>query len=270
MSTLDVLKAHAIQAKKSLGQNFLIDQNIQLKIVKALTVSPQDIVLEVGPGIGSLTTWIIDAAPQKLFLIEKDATFVPILQSLFSKTTVSHEIHQADALDVSLKELHTSPLKVISNLPYNISSPLIIKWIKEGPIISEMVLMIQKEVAERIVAKNHTKNYGRLSVLCQWLCECEILFHVPPHVFRPQPKVTSTVIKLRPKKNFPSSLQIQAMEKLTHLLFQQRRKMLKGILKSHVEAPESFLEALHISPTVRPENLSLEEFEKLSKAVFDS
>ncbi len=270
MSILDLIKTHQVTAKKSLGQNFLIDQNIQKKIVEALDISPADSVVEIGPGVGSLTQWLLQSPAKKLTLIEKDHSLVELLKTLNFDAHKPTTIQEADALTLSLKDLSTkTPLKLISNLPYNISTPLIINWLKDLSSISSMVLMIQKEVAERIVAPAHSKSYGRLSILCQWLCTCELLFHVPPTVFRPQPKVTSTVVRLTPHKDLPTLHEIHTMEKATHLLFQKRRKMLKAILKTHVENPIAFLENLGITPTARPENLSIQEFSSLAKALFD-
>lgn len=268
MSILEVIKKHQIQAKKSLGQNFLIDPNIQKKIVAALGIETSDTVVEIGPGVGSLTQWILQSDAQKVILIEKDSSLIPFLQDLKNASACPTEIIEADALTISYKTLSETPIKLISNLPYNISTPLIIGWLKEAASFSKLVLMMQKEVAERLVAPPHTKTYGRLSVLVQWLCQAKILFHVPPTVFRPQPKVTSSVIELTPKKDLPSLADIEAMEKTTNLLFQKRRKMLKAILKGHVPDPISFLNALKIDPNARPENLCIHSFQKISNALF--
>ncbi len=249
-------------AKKSLGQNFLIDPNIIQKIVSAADLLPEDIVIEVGPGPGALTYPIIKTNPKHLYLVEKDISIAEHWQKYKSdKMTIVNQ----DALKMDINELtNGQACKIISNLPYNVGTELLIGWLAFSNIQS-MVLMFQKEVVDRIVAKPHTKAYGRLSILTQWLCDIEKLFDVPPNAFKPSPKVTSSVVRiiLRDKPLFKAKQ--KSLEQVTQACFHQRRKMLRKSLKPLFgDKTEDICRECDIDPSSRPEELLVEQFCKLA------
>lgn len=253
------------KAKKRLGQNFLIDQNIIQKIVSAAEISPEDIIIEVGPGPGALAYPIIKSSPKHLYLIEKDASIADYWQHYESDSL--HVIH-GDALKSDINKItNNTPCKIISNLPYNVGTELLINWLGYSTIES-MVLMFQKEVVDRIVAKPNTKAYGRLSILTQWLCTIEKLFDVPPNAFKPAPKVTSSVVKIIPRKQPLYPAEKQKLEYVTQACFHQRRKMLRKSLKPLFgDKTEQVCEQVGIAPSSRPEQLSIEQFCALARSV---
>jgi len=262
-----VLKNTGFLAKKSLGQNFLVDSNISEKIVRAVAIEPQDCVVEVGPGIGSLTRPLLEANPRRLVVIEKDPRFLGTLRELqqfYPRSSL--EIHIADAMDIDLPRLlgEETSFKVVSNLPYNVGTRLLVQWVEEECPVTRMVLMMQKEVVDRLKAKVSTSDYGRLTILVQRLYEVTALFSVPPQAFIPAPKVTSSVVALErlqePRCTPPKAL----FKALTAHAFQQRRKMVKTSLKEMVPHVEQILEELKIPPGARPENMSLEQFGALA------
>ena len=270
-----MVQPYPYQAKKSLGQNFLVDTNIAEKIVRAAGIKNSDYVVEIGPGLGSLTKFVLKSAPKTTVLVEKDSRFIAPLQQLLAPYNQVH-LHNADALSIDLGTLvplenpsstERPSFNIIGNLPYNIAAPLIVQFIKQTPLVEKMTFMVQKEMAERIVAPHGSRTYGRLSVMSQWFFDVKKLFDVPKHVFVPQPQVTSSIVQFIRKVEKQESLSACALEKTTHLLFQQRRKMLRNTLKT-VLTPDDLIELcknLRILPTDRPETLSVQTITRIAQ-----
>lgn len=266
------VEEYGLMAKKSLGQNFLLDQNVTDKIIR-LSVDKQGLadlkdfsVLEIGPGPGGLTRAVLSACPKSLTVIEMDERCIEIMQELKKQTDIPFNILNADALGVDVSSLHLENLQIVSNLPYNISVPLLTKWLENIDKIEAMTLMFQKEVAERICAPIKTKEYGRLSVLAQLVCQVEKLWTLNPECFVPAPKVQSTVLLFKPLKNHPSNEILHIVEKLTMAAFSQRRKMIRQSLKSIKNLEEICLKA-GISLTSRAEEITPLQYLLLAKEV---
>ena len=272
-SLKEVIERHGLLAKKSLGQNFILDQNVTDRIVRTAGSLKEKIVMEVGPGPGGLTRSILEANPARVIAVEKDRRCIDALKELnphYPQLLILHEDALAfDMMDSALINL-TNPVKIIANLPYNVGTPLLIKWLQTLTVIESMTLMFQKEVAERITAKPKTKAYGRLSILVQWLCEADSCFDLPPTVFVPQPKVTSSVVHITPRKEPLAKIKFQTMEALTQATFGQRRKMIKTSLKNIIEDPLPLLKAARIDPNKRPEELTVNNFCKLAELLEES
>lgn len=254
------------KAKKSLGQNFLQDKNIARKIVEALQIARQDEVIEIGPGPGMLTRFILEERPASLTLLEKDNDMSRVWNEAFadgrSEQGVPARVLNMDALRFDWASL-SNPVKIIGNLPYNVASPLMWDIVRLAPGLRRAVFMVQKEVGERLCAVPSTGAYGALSVWVQSFARPRFEFTVPPQVFRPRPKVHSAVISFEP---LPLEERVKRPEVLSFLLkmfFQQRRKQMGGILKSHGYSPE-LLEEQGISPCDRPESLFVDQFKALS------
>ncbi len=248
-----------LKAKKSLGQNFLHDNNIIHKIILAAGIRPDATVIEVGPGQGALTTKIAEKHPAQLILIEKDTRFIELLRQKLGEA--AHIIHD-DALRVEAHKLGQAPRQIVSNLPYNVGTQLLFNWLPHIKHFTSLTLMFQKEVAERIVAKPRTSAYGRLSVMCQWVAKCRKVMDVPPTAFKPQPKIWSTVVQLTPLDMQPA-VPFEIMGKVVKTAFSSRRKMIKKNLQSLLSVEQ--IEACGISPTARAEELSVEEFAALAR-----
>jgi 16S rRNA (adenine1518-N6/adenine1519-N6)-dimethyltransferase len=263
-SLTQTIHLYGLVAQKKLGQNFLLDQNIPDKIV-ALSPSLKGLqALEIGPGPGGLTRSLVRSEAEKIIAYEYDPRAVEALQDLKKCAHPRLEIFQQDALNTDFAHIvSASPSAVLANLPYNISTQLLmhfIKIIKTNPeALSFMSLMFQKEVADRIVASPHNKDYGRLSVMVQHCCTVRRLMELPPQAFSPPPKVSSTVLLFQPKKNMRPDVDFDRLEKLVQQAFSQRRKMVRTTLKAY----EAYFKDCHIDPTARAENLTLEQFENL-------
>ena len=258
-----------IKAKKSLGQNFLIDQNIIEKILNLVEIKDKNI-LEVGPGTGNLTSKILEKNPKKLIVIEKDNRLIDLLKDNFgSKIDIINE----DILKVEENDLVNEKLSVFGNLPYNISSEILCKWIlniKEDYWFDCLILMFQKEVADRIIAKFNTKSYGRLSILANWKLDIEKICDVKPTSFSPVPKVDSSILFFKPKKNFFKFNNPKNLEMITRIFFMHRRKMIKKPYNQLFENNTEIASKLKINLNLRPQNLDFEtyfrivnEYEKL-------
>ncbi|USG59985.1 16S rRNA (adenine(1518)-N(6)/adenine(1519)-N(6))-dimethyltransferase RsmA [Sneathiella marina] len=260
----DVINRYGLRAEKALGQNFLLDLNLTGKIARSAGALDGETVLEIGPGPGGLTRAILAEGASKLIAIEKDSRCLPALAEISKAYPNRIEVLNTDALELDETTLFEGQAKIIANLPYNIATPLLIKWLGQVDRFSSMTLMFQKEVADRITAQPSTKAYGRLTILCQWLCVCTRQFDISPKAFTPPPKVTSTVVKLvpRPEPAFPANQMI--LEKIVAAAFGQRRKMLRASLKPLGKPTEILLQKADIDPTRRAEELTVEEFCRLA------
>ena len=260
----DLIKNFQFSAKKSLGQNFLVDENIFQLIAKSIKNVKDKNVIEIGPGLGSLTRIILSCGAKKVIAIEQDITFAKTLEKLQSHYPSKLEVIHEDALKIDESSFFPDKYVIISNLPYNISTELLFKWLGKINHIEEMFLMFQKEVADRIVAVPHNKDYGKLAIISQLLTEPEILFDIQNTSFIPVPKVTSSFVHLK-ARNFPLyEVDIKKLQSMLGVLFNFRRKMLRKSLKMIVENPEELLKNSDILPTQRPEELTIRQFCTLS------
>ncbi len=252
-----------IKAKKSLGQNFLIDKLILEKITDTTDIQNK-IVLEVGPGTGNLTSFILKKNPKKLFVIEKDNELAKDLENKFNnQITVIND----DILKIDETLLFKEKVVVFGNLPYNISTEILSKWIvnlKENFWFESLILMFQKEVADRIVAKFNTSNYGRLSIISNWKLNIKKICDIKPDSFYPKPKIDSSLLYFFPKKNFIKINDPNNLEKITRVFFNQRRKMLKKPYNQLFNGNQKVLDMLDVNLNSRPQNLDLETYYKLA------
>ena len=265
----DVIQRHGLDAKKSLGQNFLFDLNLTQKIAR--TAGPLDgvTVIEVGPGPGGLTRAILSLGAKKVIAVERDSRCLPVLAEIEAHYPGRLEVIEGDALKTDFEALVPAgePVRIIANLPYNVGTQLLVNWLlprEWPPFWLSMTLMFQKEVGQRIVAEEGDNHYGRLGVLAGWRTVSEMAFDVPPQAFSPPPKVTSTVVHLLPKDK-PLPCDVAKLEKVTEAAFGQRRKMLRQSVKSL--GGETLLEKAGIDPTRRAETLSVEEFVTLANCL---
>jgi 16S rRNA (adenine1518-N6/adenine1519-N6)-dimethyltransferase len=262
-----VLKKYDLAPKKSLGQNFLFDLNLTDRIVRYAGDLAGCSVIEIGPGPGGLTRSILNGGAEKLIVIEQDERCIAALEDIAAAAGGRLQIINADALTIKERELTASPIKIIANLPYNIATVLLFKWLEYVGDVESMTLMFQKEVADRIMAKPRTKAYGRVSVMTQWQCEVEHNFDISPKAFIPPPKVTSSVITITPRKQVLAPADKQVLETLCRIAFGQRRKTLRSSLRQLTSEPEKLLEEAAIQPEKRPEELSVEEFCALARGL---
>ncbi|QGZ33562.1 16S rRNA (adenine(1518)-N(6)/adenine(1519)-N(6))-dimethyltransferase RsmA [Stappia indica] len=265
----DVIRTHELLARKSLGQNFLLDLNLTLKVARTAGDLSECTVLEVGPGPGGLTRALLVAGARRVVAVEKDARCLPALAEIAARYPGRLEVLEADALTIDLERIADGgSLKIVANLPYNVGTQLLVDWITSAswpPLWQSLTLMFQKEVAERIVAEPGSKAYGRLGVLAGWRCHATLAFEVGPKAFTPPPKVTSAIVHLTPRKA-PLDCDLKALERLTAAAFGQRRKMLRASLKPLAADAEARIAAVGIEPTMRAEQLDIAEFVKLANA----
>lgn len=276
-STAELVKKYQLNARKSLGQNFIFDQNFTDKIARAASGLTGDlknsVVLEIGPGPGGLSRSILDAGVKKLVVIEKDERCLQALHELKNFYGSRLEIVEGDALVINEMSVlapfldASEKFQIIANLPYNIGTILLFKWLKIVEKISSMHLMLQKEVVERIVARPDSKDYGRLAVMVQFLCEVKMLFSVNRAIFTPQPKVTSAIVEIVPRQKKFAEVEFNDLEKIVAAAFNQRRKMVKAGLKTITPHAEEILTSLKINPNLRAENLSLHDFCRITSAM---
>ncbi len=264
----EVIEEHGLQARKSLGQNFLLDLNLTGKIARAAGPLEDVTVLEVGPGPGGLTRALLMHGAKRVVAIERDERCLAALAEISAHYPGRLEVVSDDALKVDMAALTGGgPVKIAANLPYNIGTELLVRWLTMPnwpPFYESLTLMFQKEVAERIVAKPGSAAYGRLGVLAGWRADARILFDIPPRAFTPPPKITSSVVQLIPKAD-PLPADLRKLERVTEAAFGQRRKMLRQSLKSH--GGEALLATVGIDATRRAETLSIEEFVSLANAL---
>jgi 16S rRNA (adenine1518-N6/adenine1519-N6)-dimethyltransferase len=264
----DVIARYDLGAKKSLGQNFLFDLNLTRRIARSATPLEGFTIVEVGPGPGGLTRALLMEGATRIVAIERDARTLPALAEISAAYPDRLSVIADDALAMDWPAVVSGPAKIVANLPYNVATALLTGWLTQNawpPWFSSLTLMFQKEVAERIVAKPGGKDYGRLSVLCQWRCEAKKLFDVNRSAFTPAPKVTSSIVQLIPRQSFEVSCDVKDLEKVTAAAFGQRRKMLRSSLRGAFETPEIVLGDLGINPELRAEQLAVNDFARLAK-----
>ena len=259
----DVISKHKLSAKKSLGQNFLLDLNLTSKIARYAGNLEQSDVLEIGPGPGGLTRSLLNEGARKVVAIEKDTRCIAALEEVQTQFTGKLKIVQGDALSTEVRQYLTHPVQIIANLPYNIGTELLVRWLYSTTWPSfwqSMTLMFQKEVANRIVASPGSKAYGRLSVMAQWRCNTKIAFNIPATAFTPPPKVESSIVYFEALKEPRFPAEVNKLEFVVSKAFNQRRKMLRGALKGHFKNVEEGLLAIGVVPTKRAENVTIQEF----------
>ena len=254
-----------IRPKKSLGQNFLIDQNVINKIVNIVNIKDKNI-LEIGPGTGNLTLEILKRKPKKIILIEKDNNLVDLLQNKFDRSV---KIINEDVLKINENLLHDQVLTVFGNLPYNISTEILSKWIlnlsQKKIWFNCLVLMFQKEVADRIISKFNTKDYGRLSILANWRLKIKKIFDIQPSCFQPKPKIQSSVLYFEPRENFLTFKNPKNLEKITRVFFMHRRKMIKKPYYQLFNNNGNIASQIGINLNLRPQNLDFDTYYELTK-----
>ena len=266
----DVIATHGLSARKALGQNFLLDLNLTAKIARAAGDLSGCDVLEVGPGPGGLTRGLLAEGARRVLAIEKDARCLPALEEIAAAYPGRLEVINADALALDWSAHLSPPVKVVSNLPYNVGTELLIRWLTPPawpPVWQSLTLMFQREVADRIVATPGSKTYGRLAILAQWRSDARIALTLPPEAFTPPPKVHSALVHFTalPSPRFPADQAV--LERVVAKAFNQRRKMLRAALKGLAPDIEDRILAAGLKPTDRAEQISIEGFCALARAV---
>ena len=264
----DVISKHQLRAKKSLGQNFLLDLNLTSKIARYAGNLDQFDILEIGPGPGGLTRSLLHEGARKVVAIEKDNRCIEALEEIQATFPGRLKVLQGDALSTNASEHLADPVRIIANLPYNIGTELLVRWLtsKTWPSFwQSMTLMFQKEVANRIVASPGSKAYGRLSVMSQWRCDTKIAFNVPATAFTPPPKVESTLVHFEALKEPKFPAEVEVLEFVVSKAFNQRRKMLRGALKGYFQNVEEGLVSIGVLPTKRAEDITVQEYCAMSQ-----
>jgi 16S rRNA (adenine1518-N6/adenine1519-N6)-dimethyltransferase len=261
----EVIARHGLDARRSLGQHFLLDLNLTRRIARAAGDIRQGTVIEIGPGPGGLTRALLEGGAGRVIAVERDARCVSALAELATAYAGRLEIIEGDALSIDAACLGAPPRRIVANLPYNISTVLLVRWLARIAAFESLTLMFQREVAERLAAQPQSKEYGRLSVLAQWLCDVTLLFNIAKEAFVPSPKIISTVVRLQPHPKPRAEAPLEALEAVTAAAFGQRRKMLRSSLKRLGVDPAPLLAQAGIEPTRRAEELSVEEFCALAR-----
>lgn len=261
------LRRTGLAADKRLGQHFLVDPAILNRIARAAAPLDAGTVVEIGPGPGGLTKALLDAGAGRVVAVERDPRWVEALQPLVAGAGGRLEVVEGDALRLDLDRLvPEGPVRIVANLPYNVATPLLLRWLEGAERIAVMVLMFQREVARRLTALPGSGAYGRLAVQAQWRCEVETLFDLPPGAFRPPPRVSSSVVRLRPRPRPLHPASPGALAAVLAAGFGQRRKMLRSSLAASGVDPTALLAAAGIDPTLRAESLSIEAWCRLARA----
>lgn len=266
----EVIAEHGLSAKKSLGQNFLLDLNLTSKIARQAGDLTQCDVLEIGPGPGGLTRGLLHEGARRVLAIVRDQRLTPALEQIKDHYDGRLDVIFGDALEVDVTQHLQGPVKVVANLPYNVGTELLVRWLTPEnwpPYWDSLTLMFQKEVAQRIVAQPKTKAYGRLALLAQWRCDAKMVMEISPQAFTPPPKVTSAVVHIErlSEPRFPADAKV--LERVVATAFNQRRKMLRASLKSLSPNIEEILNSVGIIPTQRAEEINLEQFCALARAI---
>ncbi|MCC5961676.1 MAG: 16S rRNA (adenine(1518)-N(6)/adenine(1519)-N(6))-dimethyltransferase RsmA [Rhodobacteraceae bacterium] len=269
----EVIRTHDLRAKKAFGQNFLLDLNLTARIARAAGDLHDADILEIGPGPGGLTRGLLAEGARHVLAVEKDPRCLPALAEIARSYPGRLQVIAGDALEVDPLAHLTPPVKVIANLPYNVGTELLIRWMTPRdwpPFWDSLTLMFQREVAERITARPGSKAYGRLALMVQWRAEARIVLHLPPEAFTPPPKVSSAVVHITRLEapRFPADPKV--LERLVAAGFNQRRKMLRAALRGQHKGIESLLEAAGIPPTARAEEIELERWCRLARVVADA
>ena len=258
-----------IKPKKSLGQIFLSDKNIIKSIVDIGNIKNNNVIIEIGPGTGNLTEFILKKKPKKFFAIEKDSNLVKLLYERFNNKL---NIINKDVLKFKLNIISKEKFIIYGNLPYNISTQILTKWITDREKFEsckKLILMFQKEVANRIIAKTNSKNYGRLSIISNWRLDVKKEFDISSNSFFPKPKVDSTLLSFIPKRKYFNINNPENLEKITKIFFNQRRKMIKNPLKQIFKNPDIVIEKLNLDINLRPQNLSPLNYFEITKEYED-
>jgi len=263
----EVIAQYGIAAKKNLGQNFILDLNLTRRIARAAGRLDHATVIEIGPGPGGLTRALLAEGASRVVAIERDPRCLSALSELLARYSGRLELVEGDALTLDPVALSQPPRKIVANLPYNIATALLLRWLDQAIEYESFTLMFQREVAQRLVATPRSAAYGRLSVLVQWLTEPKILFDLPPRAFVPPPKVTSSVVSLVPRPVPLAPAEKLFLERITAAAFGQRRKMLRSSLRTLGVPVEPLLAATGIAPTARAEELSVLDFCALAGAL---
>ena len=260
-----VIARHGLQPRRALGQHFLLDPGLCGRIARAAKPQVPALVLEVGPGPGGLTRALLAAGAARVVAIEKDRRCVAALRELEAHVPDRFEVIEGDALAFDIAALGSARIGIVANLPYNVGTRLLLRWLERATLIESMTLMFQKEVALRITASGG-RDYGGLSVRAQWLCACERLFDVSPKAFVPPPAVVSSVVRLVPRAAPLAPAEADALDRVTRAAFGQRRKMLRRALRGLVPDPLGLLQSAGIDPEARAETLSVADFCALARA----
>ena len=263
----ETIATHGLDARKRFGQHFLLDLNLTRRIARAAGTLAEGTTIEIGPGPGGLTRALLLEGASRVVAIEVDPRAIEALAELREASDGRLEVIAGDALAIAPATLGPAPRRIVANLPYNISTALLIRWLHAAEDVADMVLMFQKEVVDRLAAVPRTKDYGRLSVLAQHVCEVRRLFDVAPSAFVPPPKVISSVAQLTPRPAADRLADLAPLERVTAAAFGQRRKMLRGALSSLFADPVAVLEGLGLAPTARAEELAVADFVRLAAAL---
>ena len=263
----DVIASHGLWARKSLGQNFLLDVNLTRRIVKAAGSLKGRTVIEIGPGPGGLTRALLESDASHIIAIDRDKRFIQALESLSNLYPNRLTLLSENALQTDLSHLISGPTKIVANLPFNIGTTLLLNWICIFHKLESLTLMFQKEVAQRLISKPGTKSYGRLSIIVQWKAHITRHFDVPPSAFVPAPRVFSTVVGIRPRKQHLALASQKYLEALTAAAFGQRRKMLRSSLRGLGINVIELLKNAKISEQARPEDLDVETFCRMARTL---
>jgi 16S rRNA (adenine1518-N6/adenine1519-N6)-dimethyltransferase len=263
----EVIARHGLAARKGLGQNFLLDLNLTRRIAREAGPLEHVSVVEIGPGPGGLTRALLDCGAGHVTAIERDERCIAALEEIAAAYPGRLTIVAGDALEIDPAGLVAAPRKIVANLPYNIATPLLLRWLRQIGEFESLTLLFQKEVAQRLVAKPRSKDYGRLTIVTQWLASVRMAFDIPGRAFVPAPKVTSTLVQIVPRPRRLGECRMEDLERVTAAAFGQRRKMLRASLRSLGQDSDALLAATGITPTARAEELPVESFCALARAL---
>jgi 16S rRNA (adenine1518-N6/adenine1519-N6)-dimethyltransferase len=266
----DVIARHGLGARHSLGQHFLLDLNLTGRIARQAGDLTHGTTIEIGPGPGGLTRALLAHGADRVIAIERDERCLPALAEIAAAYPGRLDVIAGDALQIDAGALGAAPRRVVANLPYNVATPLLLGWLGQAQRFERMVLMFQREVVERLIAKPRTKDYGRLTIAAQWRCQVRRLFDIPPRAFTPPPRVTSSLVEVVPRPLPLAPADPALLERVTAAAFGQRRKMLRQSLRAVSNDPLGLLTAAGIAETRRAEELSIEEFAALARALAQS